>query len=74
MADPKTTDRSRSKLVLDGVPSKRWWKFLLKAAGWLTPRRPEDACVRTYRMMFAITAATMPLVMPTSTASLPDWT
>ncbi|NMO21262.1 PBP1A family penicillin-binding protein [Pyxidicoccus fallax] len=35
MADPKTTDRSRSKLVLDGVPNGRWWKFLLKAAGWL---------------------------------------
>lgn len=36
MSDPKSADRSRSKLVLDGVPSKRWWKFLLKTAGWLS--------------------------------------
>ncbi|GHG65275.1 PBP1A family penicillin-binding protein [Comamonas sp. JC664] len=35
MSDPKSADRSRSKLVLEGVPSKRWWKFLLKTAGWL---------------------------------------
>jgi hypothetical protein len=43
----------------------------------LTPRRPEEAgsvAQEAYRMMFAITAATMPLVTPISTASLPDWT
>ncbi len=36
MSDPKSADRSRSKLVLEGVPAGRWWKFLLKTAGWLT--------------------------------------
>ncbi|QRK13148.1 PBP1A family penicillin-binding protein [Archangium violaceum] len=31
------TDRSQSKLVLDGVPPKRrWWVGLLKFAGWAT--------------------------------------
>ncbi|MFY1830491.1 penicillin-binding protein 1A [Myxococcus fulvus] len=35
MSDSKTTDRSRSKLVLKGVPPGRWWKVLLKLGGWL---------------------------------------
>ncbi|MCP3101200.1 PBP1A family penicillin-binding protein [Myxococcus sp. K15C18031901] len=34
MSDSKTTDRSRSKLVLDGVPKGRWWKVLLKLGAW----------------------------------------
>ncbi|WP_224249034.1 penicillin-binding protein 1A [Hyalangium gracile] len=32
--EPKT-DRSRSKLVLDGVKKRPWWVFPLKLAGWM---------------------------------------
>ncbi|WP_342375901.1 PBP1A family penicillin-binding protein [Myxococcus stipitatus] len=35
MSDSKTTDRGRSKLVLEGVAPTRWWKVLLKLGGWL---------------------------------------
>ncbi|WP_414639362.1 penicillin-binding protein 1A [Archangium sp.] len=35
--NPEKTDRSESKLVLDGVPPKRpWWVGLLKFAAWAT--------------------------------------
>ncbi|PTL84301.1 penicillin-binding protein 1A [Vitiosangium sp. GDMCC 1.1324] len=37
MNSNEKTDRSQSKLVLDGVPPKRpWWVFLLKLAAWAT--------------------------------------
>lgn len=36
MSTPNSNiDRSRSKLVLDGVKKGRWWHFPLKLAGWL---------------------------------------
>ncbi|MDY7231921.1 penicillin-binding protein 1A [Hyalangium rubrum] len=33
--DPKNLDRSRAKLVLDGVKKGRWWLFPLKLMCWL---------------------------------------
>ena len=35
-SDSKNIDRSRSKLVLDGVKKGPWWLFPLKVVGWLT--------------------------------------